>query len=158
MKPQIKFGLLVGVVSLVLNTCVASVLGVCGPFVALLAGAVAGFFAAQQEKAATKSDGARSGVIAGLIAGALTLIGQLIGGIGALAFVQFSDMTTPFGNVPSPSADASQQILYYVSGLGTGLCFGIVGIVLAALAGAGAGYLGTPTEVMPPHTDAPIDY
>ncbi len=143
MQPKIKVGLLVGAIGLVLNICVASTVGLCGPAVSLVGGALAGFFAARQEKSANKGEGARVGAISGVIAGALILIGQVIAAIGALAFFQFSGLQFPFGQVPSTSADASQQVLYYVSGLGTGVCFGLVGTVLAALAGAGAGYLGT---------------
>ena len=149
MKPRVKFGLIAGGIGLVLNICIASVLGICGPFMALLAGAAAGFFAAQNEQVDTKGDGARMGAISGGIAGVLVLIGQLIGGLGALAFIQYSDMAMPFGTIPSPSADASVQIVYYVSGLGTGVCFGVLGIVAAVLAGALAGYLGTSEQPMP---------
>ncbi|MBN1580427.1 MAG: hypothetical protein JXA89_06970 [Anaerolineae bacterium] len=146
MKPQTKFGLIAGVIGLVLTACVASFLGLCGPFVALFAGAVAGFLTAQQEAAPTKGDGARAGATSGLIAGAIAVVGQLIGAIGTLVLYQFLDLPPLVGSVPSISADASQQLIYYGSGLGTGLCFGLVGIALAALAGAAAGYFGTPTR------------
>ncbi len=149
MKARIKFGLIGGVVGLALNLCVASLVGVCGPFVALLAGAVAGFFAAQQEKAATKGEGAGLGAVSGLIAGALVLAGQLISATAALIFIQFSDLDPVLGAAPAPSADIAQQITYYVSGLGTGLCIGLVGVAVAALAGAAAGYLGTPAQAPP---------
>ena len=144
MTPRIKFGLIAGIIGLVINTCVSAALGICGPFTALLAGATAGFFAAQQEKATTRGDGARLGAISGSIAGALVLIGQLIGVLGVLILVQISDIAPIFGEIPSPSADIAQQAVYYISGLGTGVCFGLVGVIVAALAGAGAGYLGTP--------------
>lgn len=146
MKPRFRFGLIVGLIGLVLNICVASFIGFCGPLTALLAGAVAGFLAAQQEKAETKGNGARLGAVAGGIAGALVLIGQMLGGVGALALFQFTDIPIPFGTAPAPSADAAQQILYYTAGLTTGLCFGLVGAALAAGAGAAAGYLGTPDQ------------
>lgn len=143
MQPRIRMGLFVGAIGLVLNICVAGFMGICGPVVSLLAGGVAGFLAAQQEKLPTKGEGAKAGAIAGLIAGALIIIGQVIGGIGALAFMQFSGTPSIFGGIPSPSADPSQSVIYYVSGIGTGVCFGIVGAVLAALVGAGAGYMTT---------------
>lgn len=144
MLPRVKVGLLVGGIGLLLNTCVAVVLGLCGPFVALLAGALAGFMAAQQEKPLLKGDGARLGAVAGGIAGTLVCIGQVIGGLGALVLVQYAGLTPLFGRLPSASAGPGEQLVYYVAGLGTGLCFGLVGLVLAALAGAGGGYLGSP--------------
>ncbi len=144
MKPSIKFGLIIGVIGLVLNACVSTAFGICGPIMSLIAGAVSGFLTAQQVKAATKSDGARAGVIAGLVTGALVFVGQLIGAIGALVLIQNTGMNLPFGHVPVPAAGASEQIVYYLGGLGTGACFGVVGIALSALAGAGAAYLSTP--------------
>lgn len=150
MRPWIKFGLIVGIIGLILNICVAAALGICGPVVALLAGVVAGFLAAQQEGVTVKGDGARVGAMSGGIAGALVLIGQLIGGLGVLVLVQYADITPIFGSIPPPGADASAQMLYYVSGLGVGMCFGVIGIVTAALGGAAGGYLGTPSPSEPP--------
>jgi hypothetical protein len=69
-------------------------------------------------------------------------IGLIVGIIG-LVFIQQSGTNPIFGTVPSPSADISQQIIYYGTGLVTGLCFGVVGAALAALTGAGGGYVGT---------------
>ncbi len=149
MKPSIKIGLLAGVIGLVLNVCVSAAIGICGPAVSLVAGALAGYFAASQEKPATKADGAKAGATAGGIAGLLITIGQIIGAVGALAYMQYSGATLPFGTIPSQSADAATQAVFYISGAGTGLCFGLVGTFLAALAGAGAGYAGTPDQAPP---------
>jgi hypothetical protein len=145
MRPRFKAGLIVGLIGLVLNVCVSIVFGFCGPLITSLAGVLAGFWAANQEKAPSKGDGARLGLVAGAIAGGLMLVGQMLGGIGALLWVQSSGMPPIFGTVPSASAGLSQQVLYYGTGLLTGVCFGAVGAALAALAGAGGGYLGTPT-------------
>jgi len=143
MRPRVKFGLIVGGIGLVFNIIVATALGICGPLTALVAGAVAGFLSARQEKAPTQGDGGRLGAVAGGIAGGLVFIGQIFGAIAALALVQFSGSKPSFGTAPNPSAPISQQILYYFSGLGVGACFGLIGFILAIVAGAGAGYLGT---------------
>ena len=145
MQPRIKMGLVVGAIGLAINVCVAGFVGLCGPIVSLLAGGVAGFLAAQQEKLPTKSEGAKAGAISGAIAGALVIIGQVLGGIAALAFMQASGMQFPFGQIPT-TADSSGMLVYYASGVGTGLCFGIIGAVLAAAVGAGAGYMATPEQ------------
>ncbi len=145
MQPRIKMGLVVGAIGLAINVCVAGFVGLCGPIVSLLAGGVAGFLAAQQEKLPTKAEGAKAGAISGGIAGVLVIIGQVLGGIAALAFMQASGMQVPFGEIPS-AADSSGMLVYYASGVGTGLCFGIVGAVLAAGVGAGAGYMATPDQ------------
>ena len=145
MKPRIKMGLAVGAIGLALNICVSGFMGICGPLVSLIAGGAAGFFAAQQEKLPTKNDGAKAGAVAGGIAGALVIIGQVVGAIAALAIMQMTGMKLPFGQMPSTS-NPSEMLIFYASGIGTGLCFGIVGAVLAAGAGAGTGYMGTPDQ------------
>jgi hypothetical protein len=47
------------------------------------------------------------------------------------------------GTMPE-SSDVAGQAIFMIAGLGVGLCFGLVGVGLSALAGAGTGYLGTP--------------
>lgn len=152
MQPRIRIGLIVGAIGAVLNICVSAAVGFCGPVVSLLAGAVAGYFAAQREKLATKSDGARAGATAGAIAGGLIILGQVIGGVGALFFLQSTGAQLPFGQVPTAADGASMQLIYYLTGAGTAICFGLVGTALAAGAGAGLGYLGTPDQITPPPT------
>jgi len=150
MQPRTRIGLIVGVIGLVLNICVAGFIGICGPFLSLVAGGVAGFFAVRQEKPLTKNDGARAGATAGGIAGALIILGQIIGGLGALAYMQSTGTPTPFGQMPD-LGDPATSIGFYAGGVGTALCFGVVGALLAAGAGAGAGYLGTSDQpTMPP--------
>ena len=144
MKPRIKFGLIVGGIALVLNICVSAVMGICGPFTALIAGAIAGLLAARQETLGIKKDGAQCGAIAGAVAGALVLIGQLLGGVGVLIFTQMSNTSTLFGEVPPPTGDPMEQVIYYGVGVGVGVCIGLGGIVVSAISGAVAGYLATP--------------
>ena len=152
MTPRVRIGLIVGSIGLVLNICVAAALGICGPVVALLAGLAAGFFAAQQENMADKRDGAQVGAVSGGIAGALILIGQIIGGLVVLSLYQSLDVTPLFGTVPSASDEAAVQMLYYAGGLGTGICFGLVDVVAAALGGAVGGYLGATSQPEPSAT------
>lgn len=87
MQPRIRIGLIVGVIGLVLNLCVASFAGFSGPVLALVAGAVAGYLAVQQEKPWRKNEGARAGATAGGIAGGWIIVGQIQGSIGALLAV-----------------------------------------------------------------------
>ena len=143
MQPKIRIGLIVGFIGLVLNACVAVFAGICGPFLSLLAGGIAGFFAARQENPVTKSAGASAGAMAGGLAGGLIILGQIIGGMAALYYMQAKGLPSILGQIPSPSSSAAAQAFFYLGGLGSALCFGIVGALLAAAAGAGAGYLGT---------------
>ena len=153
MQPRIRIGLIVGMIGLVLNICVSGFLGFCGPVLSLIAGGIAGFFASQQEKPFTKNEGARAGATAGGIAGGLIILGQIIGGMAGLAYIQSSGLPTLFGQLPSPSSGPAELIPFYLGGLGAAICFGIVGALLAAGAGAGAGYLGTTERSMTPPTD-----
>ena len=97
----------------------------------------------KEEALRIKKEGAQCGAGSGAIAGALLLVGQVIGSVGSLVWMQYSGMSTVLGEVPPPSADLTQQMIYYAAGLGTGLCIGLIGVVAAALSGAAAGYLGT---------------
>jgi hypothetical protein len=143
MQPRIKFGLIAGVIGLVVNVGVAAALGVCGPLVAALAGAAAGFFTARQEPAATQSDAARAGAVSGAVAGALVLVGQMIGAVIGLALIQASGISPVVGQTPGPNAPVAMTLTYYASGTIAGCCIGAVGIGLAAGAGALVAYLTT---------------
>src|SRR3990170_3544335 len=66
---------------LVFNSIVAAAFGLYGPFLALAAGAAAGYIASQQEKPPSKADGARLGATAGAFAGALVFVGQIAGAV-----------------------------------------------------------------------------
>jgi len=156
MKPRYKYGLIFGLAGLVLNVCVAAAMGICGPVVSLLASGLAAFLAAREEKAPTKGAGASLGVVTGLIAGALVLLGQILGGVGILAFIQKSGMQVITGMVPTTGSDPSTQALYYGSGLITVLCIGLVGVSLAAGVGALFGYLGTPQKPAQPPEVPPV--
>jgi hypothetical protein len=149
MQPRTKIGLIVGVIGLVVNICVSGFLGFCGPLLSLVAGGIAGFLAAQQEKPLMKNEGARVGATAGGIAGGLIILGQIIGGIGALAYIQSTGAQTPFGVVPD-FGDPASAIGFYGGGMATAVCFGIIGALLAAGAGAAVGYLATSDQPMTP--------
>jgi hypothetical protein len=153
MQPRTRMGLIVGAIGLILNICVAGFVGFCGPVLSLIAGGVAGFFAAQQEKPLSKNQGARVGATAGGIAGGLIILGQILGGAVALFLMQSRAIQPPFGQIPSTSSDPSAQLVYYGSGVATALCFGIIGALLAAGAGAGAGYIATPEPAVVPPPD-----
>ncbi|MDE3088436.1 MAG: hypothetical protein KGJ80_03480 [Chloroflexota bacterium] len=143
MSPRVRWGLIIGVIALVFNICVSLLFGICGPLVGLIAGALAGFFAAREEKPPVKGDGAKAGAVSGAIAGVLVLVGQLIGGVGALIFFGSAAMQA-FGVSPGQPGGTTSAT-FWLAGLGTGLCFGIVDIALAAGVGALAGYLAAPT-------------
>ncbi len=142
MKPFLKFGLIVGAIGLLVIVPVSTFMGICGPGVTLVAGAVAGFLSAYYGNVGTRKDGAQSGAFSGAIAGAITLVGQVIGAFLALALIQKSGTQISIGQIPTSSSPAYMHIAYYASGMATGFCFGLIGIVLGGLAGALTGSLG----------------
>jgi len=147
-------GLIVGAVALVLNSCVSLLFGFCGSMpMALVIGGVAGFLAAHQEKPATRMDGVQAGAVAGGIAGAFNMVGQVIGRLAQLLIApelfRALGMDYPSGQLPNPG-NAAQVSMYWISDLGVGVCFGLVGIVLAASAGAAIAYFVTSSEVSTP--------
>jgi hypothetical protein len=73
--------------------------------------------------------------------------------VAVLVFFQVSGMETSFGHVPSPSA-SFESAFYYLGGVGLGLCFGVLGIALAAGAGALTGAFGVRAPVPVP---VPLD-
>jgi len=149
MKPFLKFGLIAGGVGFMVIIPLAALVGICGPVVPLLAGMTAGFLTAYLGKTNTQKEGAQQGALAGVVSGVITTLGQMIGGILALYYIQTSGASVAFGQVPDASSPAYQMVVFYATGLLTGMCFGIVGIILGAAAGAIAGYLGTRSQPAP---------
>jgi len=137
MSARIKVGLIYGGIGLVLTACMSTIVGICGPAVSLVAGALAGYFTVKQESPASQSEGGKAGAIAGAIAGALGIFGQIIGGILTLAVLP--SIMEAMGNYNY--SGYSDQAAYWLSGAGTAFCFGIIGVVLAAIAGYATGYL-----------------
>ena len=141
MKPHVKTGLIVGTVGLVVNTIASALMGLCGPLVALVVGAIAGLLAVGKVQGPTKADSAKLAAVAAVIAGLLTAVGQFIGGFAILILAQQLEWQLPFGQVPGASSTAAESAGYWLGGLLAGGCFGTVGVILAVLAGAAAGYL-----------------
>jgi MFS family permease len=148
MKARIRIGLIVGAISLVVTTVISALMGICGPGVSLIAGAIAGYIASKKESPATKSDGGKIGAIAGVITGGMGLIGQIIGGI--LALTLLPPLMESLGNNSYSQISSNDPIIYWLSGMGTSLCFSVGGIILSTLSGAGTGYISTTEK--PPET------
>jgi hypothetical protein len=107
-------------------------------------------------KPATRREGTISGSIGGLIAGAITLVGQIGAALLALSFIQKAGVQPIFGTVPSGDLPGFENMVYYTSGTFVGICFGVVGMLLGTGAGALAGYLGT-HEAQPAVQKADLD-
>jgi hypothetical protein len=142
-KAELKFGLLFGLAGLILNLIMAPILAACAPFIMLLAGGLAGYLTARQADLPLQSMGARAGAIAGLVAGGTIIIGQTVGGFLALAIYQASIFPNLVSYTPSPADPAWIRAFFYSTGYGVVACFGLFGVLLSVLIGAGVGYVTT---------------
>ncbi|HMO59529.1 MAG TPA: hypothetical protein PKC19_19410 [Roseiflexaceae bacterium] len=136
MNPAIRNGLLVGGIGILINAAMSALLGFCGPFVTLIAGGVAGLLTARALAQTPRSPVATQGAVAGALTGGLMLIGQMIGAVGAVMIIQASGSPLLIGDASDIGTPA-----FRVGAIGIAICFGIVGIIFGALAGAGAAYL-----------------
>jgi hypothetical protein len=143
MSPRVKYALIVGSIGSLINLFVSVAFGLCGPGIALLVGGIAGFLAAQAQEPRSKGDGGRAGAVAGAIGGGIMLVAQVLASLIALMLTQFSGLQPFGGGVPARSDPLSLHLIYYLSGLGVGLCFGVADVIAAALAGTVAGYLNS---------------
>jgi len=138
MRPRIKTGLIVGVIGFVL-IIFQSGTGISRILTTMIASAIAGFLASQQERLLvnkerlySKKKSTRAGAIAGGITGTFMLIGQLVSMIIAVTIGLETKSL-------SQASNASWTNFYYSTALVSGFCFGVLGILLAIGAGAIAG-------------------
>lgn len=139
MKPKVRYGLVVGSIGAVVNIGISALFGFCGPIATLVAGGLAGWLTARALIGVQRSESVAQGAMSGAIAGSLMLVGQVIGGIGALLLIQASGTQPIFGKLPT---NGVENAAYWAAGIGVGLCFGVIGLLLGAGTGAGAAYLG----------------
>lgn len=128
MKPRIMFGLIFGVLGMLLNIY-ASVLiwTLCGcqPIIFLAGGA--GLLTGSRERAQTRVAGGKAGAVAGAITGILIFVGQFLGMILTAAIQSSSPAEIPTVIISM-------------------LLLGCLSMLLAAGVGAAAAYITTPTS------------
>lgn len=114
---------------------------ICVPCIALLLGAVVGYFACRIERPADQRTATRLGAMSGALAGAGTLLGSIVGGfIGAYSLGPqgAENMTESIARalgVALPQTPVS-PVTYYISALGTSACCGVAEVFIMALLGA----------------------
>lgn len=148
MKTRTQCGLIVGAIGAILNTLSIVLCCLCSPVVALLAGGVAGFWAARREGAATRQEAARAGLVSGAIAGILVLVGHLIGDAFRLSFPNLT-LLPDYSTAPESPSAGETQMSFMDYFLVTGICYGTVNMALATLAGMVGGYLTTVASGQP---------
>ena len=154
-NPAVRYGIIVGVIGLIVNIFIAGFIGLCGPVTSLVAGAVAGYLAARAVHALVRGDGARVGATSGAITGAFVLVGQMIGGIAALLIIR-STGSAQINQLFEQQNGSAAQVGFWAGGVAVSACLGLIGIGLAAGAGALAGYFATPAQAA--STYAPSNY
>jgi hypothetical protein len=149
MSNRVRFGLIAGLIGLVVNLCASTPTACLGPFVALIVGAAAGYFTLQAEPP-TEGSAARLGASSGVIAGLLILVSHLIAAAVGPA-VMLATQTQPFPysfRLPQPG-NGGEMAMYWIGAIGTGLCMGVLSLGCAAGGGALAGSLVAPEEATP---------
>ncbi len=139
MNAKVRYGLLVGGVGAFVNLGVSTLLGFCGPITTLIAGGLAGWLTIRKLSGVTRAEGAAQGAMAGAVAGSLMLIGQVLGAIGALLIMQAMAIDPAVERMPTSNIE---QVSFWIGGLGVGVCFGVIGLVLGSGAGAATAALG----------------
>lgn len=141
-KPWV-IGLIAGVVGGLINLFVSVLMGICGPFWALAVGAVAGYLAGRSAGIAPRRAAVEAGAVAGGISGALLLVSQIIAAVGAILLMSYTRPGAQVfgGRIPDLAHATSPELVgVAIGGLGVGFCFGLLGAILSAAAGAGMGY------------------
>jgi hypothetical protein len=133
MTSPLRIGLQSGAVAFVPTVCASAFFAACGPMAAVATGAAAGFLTGKN-KETLKSEAARLGATAGAVSGVFVLVAQIIGVTITLVLSQMGDTAVPL------PVDPAGQVEFYIGGLAIGFCFGGIGLLLAALAGAGVAY------------------
>lgn len=136
-------GLIAGSIGGLINLFLSVMIGFCGPFWALAVGAVAGYLAGRSAGLGPQRAAVEAGAVAGGVSGAIVLISQIIAAVSAVFLVSFISPGAQIfgGRVPDLVHASSPELVgAAIGGLGVGFCFGLLGAILSAAAGAGMGY------------------
>lgn len=142
MTARVRWGMIVGIVGMFVNTFASLVVALSGPILSFLFGIIAGFVVSRKEPATSKGKGAQQGAATGLIAGGLIFLGQLIGAVANLIYAQMPEYESLFG--PFPTLTTPQgQTTYWLIGIGIGVLFGLIDTLACVLGGSIIGHLLT---------------
>jgi hypothetical protein len=168
MSGAVKSGLIfalvgaVGVVGFSFIPFVGALL--CGPFAAALAGTAAGYFGVRWSAGVA---GVGQGVLAGAISGVGTLIGAVIFWLVIFSFIQsvpgFQEQIQEAVRRQQPGTQVNQaqvEAIIKVVGPLLGVCFGVFNLLIALALGALGGWLATrnraQTIATPPMPSPPM--
>ena len=135
---------LIGFVAAVISGALNS--QICVPCIALVLGAAVGYLACRLERPADQNGATRLGATAGGLAGAGTLVGNVVGGaigaylLGPAGAQNLTESIARSLGITVPQS-AISPVSYYASALGTSACCGVVEIFIMALLGALAGMI-----------------
>ena len=144
MTAQKRWGLITGIIGLIVNTLASLTFAFCGPIVAFGIGIIAGAVVTRKEPASSKGEGTQQGAITGIIAGALIFLGRIVGSINNLVYAQMPQYESIFGTLPDLSSREGQTY-YWLVGIGVGVLLGLVDALACVLGSAMISYIRTPT-------------
>jgi hypothetical protein len=133
-------------------------LSFCGPFPALIGGIVAGTLVARNPAFSQRTVAAAT--LAGLTAGVVMFIGQIIAGIILNGQPGTNDtITTLIGTMPTPEPGSSTTTItaatYHQIFLFMQTCIGLIDVTIATIAGAITGAIARPRIIIAPTTESP---
>ncbi len=156
-----RSGLIFGAVSLILIFGTTLISPICAPCLGIFLGLAAGYVAGVFAKPPTSGESVRIGGFAGLIAGGLGLVGELIGGAINASTYNAAAMQEVYKilGIPTTSMTPAEVLTYQ---LGGAACIGIFNVVWMAALGIAGGALWyqvvgkkQPLTVLPPQEPIP---
>jgi hypothetical protein len=156
MSGALKAGLIFGAIGLIVVLAVAFIPAVgpliCGPLVAVIIGAIAGFYGVRWSAG---TPGVSRGVLAGTLAGVGTLLGAVIAYTILVGMVRNTPMFQEqlqevLRQQPDAQIDpAGLDMLIGIAGPAVGFCFGILNLLIALAFGALGGWLALRNRPQP---------
>lgn len=134
---MVKAGLIAGAVLLVLALGTGAIVSpLCTPCVAILLGLLAGYLSGNFDKPIMSNDALRKGAIAGLIAGAIGILGQLIAGVINATAIDPEVLNEFLGQ-----EGALDRTTLWIAQMASAFCVGLVNVAISAGLGAAGGAL-----------------
>lgn len=142
MSSSVKSGLVTSLGLFIISFVSGLICQLCGPFAAIIAGGLAGFLSQNWGEVDLLASPAQQGAIAGVIAGAGGLLGQLFSAAANAFLVGSGVVANPVEDFLGPIGTSD-----LVLGVAVWGCVGLVDLVLSAGAGALAGHFGRKSDV-----------
>ncbi len=157
---MVKSGLIFGAISFVLILGFTLISPICAPCLGLFLGLAAGYVAGAYGRPVSSGESVRLGGIAGLIAGALGLIGEILGGIINVFTVNAAAVQNIYKTFGMPVTLTQAQVTtYQLVGAGCVGAFNVLWMAVLGIAGGALWYQirgkNQPVTIIPPQQPTP---